>query len=130
MKTILCLLSLCLWGCAATSKIDVEAIKREQESHYSDRTISIHSLPDGALVDLNGDVVGTTPCTLELKRCYESNWPANGYPMQTLRARWFDGMVEFQNFLSNADAPAQVAFMHPNALALSQRQPTLHQTVK
>jgi hypothetical protein len=103
-------------GCATPkSTIDLEASKREYEAKFSDRTIEIHTLPYGAMIDLNGDVVGITPCTLELKRCYQNGWPLNGNPVQILRARFWDGSSQEQHFFTTATPPKKVAFIHPHA---------------
>jgi hypothetical protein len=127
--SILLSLALLLSGCATKSTIDLEASKREYEAKFSDRTVEIHTLPYGAMVDLNGDVVGITPCTLELKRCYQGGWPLNGNPVQIIRARFWDGTAQEQHFFTTATPPQKVAFIHPHAhlypnpkpLALSQR---------
>ena len=132
MKTspLLLTLALLLSGCATPrSTIDLEASKREYEAKFSDRTVEIHTLPYGAMIDLNGDVVGITPCTLELKRCYQNGWPLNGNPVQILRARFWDGTAQEQHFFTTATPPKKVAFIHPHAhlypnpqpLALTQR---------
>lgn len=116
MNYLLIFLCLALCGCASTkSSTDLEAVKREQAALYSDRSVEIHSLPYGAMVDLNGDVVGITPCTLELKRSFKKAWPYNGYYYQTLRARFWDGSVQTQTFPTATDTPQKVAFIHPHA---------------
>jgi hypothetical protein len=118
MKTlfILCALALLLSGCATPrSTIDLEASKRAWEAKHSDRTVEIHTLPYGAMIDLNGDVVGITPCTLELKRCYQGGWPLNGNPVQIIRARFWDGTAQEQHFFTTATPPKKVAFIHPHA---------------
>jgi hypothetical protein len=118
----LTLAALLLTGCATPkSTIDVEASKREWEAKFSDRTVRIHSAPSGAMIDLNGDVVGVTPCVLELKRCYRDSWPANGNYVQILRARWLDGTVQEQHFHTIATPPKQVAYLHPHAQSLMNR---------
>ena len=122
MKKILIILSLAMSACATPkSAIDVAASKRAWEAKFSDRTVTIHSAPSGAMIDLNGDVVGVTPCTLELKRCYQGSWPANGNIIQILRARWLDGTVQDQHFITTATPPKQVAYLHPHAQALMNR---------
>jgi len=118
MKTsfhLLALAALILSGCATRSTIDVEASKREWEAKFTDRAVRIHSAPSGAMIDLNGDVVGVTPCNLELKRCYQGSWPLNGNVVQILRARWLDGTVQEQHFFTTATPPQQVAYLHPHA---------------
>ena len=129
MKTLFILICLTLGGCATKSTIDPEASKREYEAKFSDRTVEIHTLPYGAMIDLNGDIVGITPCTLELKRCYQNGWPLNGNPVQILRARFWDGTSQEQHFFTTTIPPKKVAFIHPHAhlypnpqpLALTQR---------
>jgi len=132
MKTslhLLALAALILSGCATPkSTIDVEASKREWEAKFTDRTVTIHSAPSGAMIDLNGDVVGVTPCVLELKRCYQGSWPLNGNVVQILRARWLDGTVQEQRFFTTATPPQQVAYLHPHAQHyMRQALPTLSQ---
>ena len=121
--------ALFLTGCATPkSTIDPEASKREWEAKFTDRTVTIHSAPSGAMIDLNGDVVGVTPCVLELKRCYRDSWPANGLYVQILRARWLDGTVQEQHFHTIATPPKQVAYLHPHAQHyMRQALPTLSQ---
>jgi len=126
MKTSLHLLALAsalfLTACAGPkSTIDPEASKRAWEAKFTDRTVRIHSAPSGAMIDLNGDVVGVTPCVLELKRCYRDSWPANGLYVQILRARWLDGTVQEQHFHTIATPPKQVAYLHPHAQSLMNR---------
>jgi len=132
MKTapLLLAFALLLSGCATpSSTIDLEASKRAWEAKHSDRTVEIHTLPYGAMIDLNGDVIGITPCTLELKRCYQGGWPLNGNPVQIIRARFWDGTSQEQHFFTTTIPPKKVAFIHPHAhlypnpkpLALSQR---------
>jgi hypothetical protein len=117
MKTFSILLSLALLlsGCATKSTIDPEASKRAYEAQFSDRTVEIHTLPYGAMIDLNGDVVGVSPCTLELKRCHRDHWPVNGNVVQILRARFWDGSSQEQHFFTTTIPPKKVAFIHPHA---------------
>jgi hypothetical protein len=117
MKTFSILLSLALLlsGCATKSTIDPEASKRAHEAQFSDRTVEIHTLPYGAMIDLNGDVVGVSPCTLELKRCHRDHWPVNGNVVQILRARFWDGSSQEQHFFTTTIPPKKVAFIHPHA---------------
>jgi len=109
-----------LGGCASKQMVGVAV--PEPDPNYSNRTLEIHTLPDGAMVDLNGDVAGISPCNLELKNCFQGNWPDNGYKVQILRARWLDGTVQVQRFLTTAKAPSKVAFIHPNASRLLNEQ--------
>jgi len=116
-----CLIALLfLGGCASKQMVGVAV--PELDTNYSNRTIEIHTLPDGAMVDLNGDVAGISPCNLELINCFQGNWPDNGYKVQILRARWLDGTVQTQRFLTSAKAPSKVAFIHPNAKHLLKAQ--------
>jgi hypothetical protein len=109
------LLVLILSGCATRSTLDVAAVKREIEASYTDRVVTIHSAPSGAVIDLNGDVIGTTPFVYDLKRCYRGSWPANGHIFQNLRARWLDGMTLVETFATTTTPPKTVLFMHPHA---------------
>lgn len=125
MKALLLLLALALLlsGCATAEH---EAARKarlnaEWEAKFTDRVVTIHSAPSGAMIDLNGDVVGVTPCTLDLKRCYRGSWPANGLYVQILRARWLDGTVQEQHFFTVATPPKQVAYLHPHAQSLMNR---------
>ncbi len=125
MKALFLLLALALLlsGCAtAEHEADRKArLNAEWEAKFTDRTVTIHSAPSGAMIDLNGDVVGVTPCVLELKRCYRDSWPANGLFVQVLRARWLDGTVQEQHFHTIATPPKQVAYLHPHAQTLMNR---------
>ena len=119
-----------LLGCATAEREAARKAKfnAEWEAKFTDRTVRIHSAPSGAMIDLNGDVVGVTPCTLELKRCYRGSWPANGNYVQILRARWLDGTVQEQHFFTTATPPQQVAYPHPHAQNyMRQALPTLSQ---
>jgi hypothetical protein len=119
----LALAALILSGCATAEREAARKAKfnAEWEAKFSDRTVRIHSAPSGAMIDLNGDVVGVTPCVLELKRCYRDSWPANGNYVQILRARWLDGTVQEQHFHTIATPPQQVAYLHPHAQSLMNR---------
>jgi hypothetical protein len=123
MKVLVPFLALLLTACASTSTLDLEAIKRQRDADYSDLVVEIHSLPSGAMIDLNGDVVGITPCKLELKRSFRGNWPSNGYDLQALRCRWADGHVEQHLFLTNSKAPKQVAFINPHRQYYTPKKP-------
>jgi hypothetical protein len=125
MKTSPLLLTLALFlsGCATKSTIDPEASKRAYEAQFSDRTVEIHTLPYGAMIDLNGDVVGVSPCTLELKRCHRDHWPVNGNVVQILRARFWDGSSQEQHFFTTTIPPKKVAFIHPHAHLYPNPQP-------
>jgi hypothetical protein len=114
------LILLLLFGCASKQMVGVTA--PEPDPNYSHRTIEIYTLPDGAMIDLNGDVAGISPCNLELKDCFKGNWPSNGYKVQVIRARWLDGTVQTQRFLTDSKAPSKVAFIHPNAKHLLKPQ--------
>jgi hypothetical protein len=134
MKTSLHLLALAsaliLSGCATAEREAARKAKfnAEWEAKFTDRAVRIHSAPSGAMIDLNGDVVGVTPCNLELKRCYQGSWPLNGNVVQILRARWLDGTVQEQHFFTTATPPQQVAYLHPHAQNyMRQALPTLSQ---
>jgi hypothetical protein len=129
MKMVFCLLALLLTGCAGPkSTIDVEASKREWEANFTDRMVAIHSAPSGAIVDLNGDVIGTTPFVYDLKSCYRGSWPANGHIFQTLRARWLDGTALVETHPTTSTPPKTVLFMHPNARDYMQAPAALNLT--
>lgn len=127
MKLALLLLALLLAGCATKSTLDIEAIRREQEARYSTRTIQIQTLPPGAIIDRNNDIVGVSPCQLELPRCWDGKWPGAGYYYETLRARWTDGYAQEQTFVSNTTVPKNVVFLHPNPAKILPQAPTLIQ---
>lgn len=112
--------ALLLAGCASKQMVGVGA--PEPDPDYSNRIVEVHTLPDGAMIDLNGDVAGISPCHVELKNCYQGNWPSNGYKVQVLRARWLDGTLQTERFPTSAKAPSKVAFIHPNARHLLKEQ--------
>ena len=126
MKIILCLLSLCLCACETAAERG-KKMRAEAEAawakNYTPATIKIHSAPDGAVIDHNGDVVGITPCELSLPKCYRGGWPLDGNIIQTLRARWIDGTVLTEYYPLQSTPPKTVLFLHPNAVNLMRQAP-------
>jgi hypothetical protein len=116
----LCLLALLASGCAG---IDAEtraaqrkaAFDAEWAKNFTPATISFHSAPSGAVVDWNGDVIGTTPFEYHIPDGWRGGWPANGHTTQILRARWLDGMMQHEFYPINGRIPKKVLFMHPRA---------------
>lgn len=110
-----CLIALLLLaGCATRSNIDIAAIKAQQDADWQDHGIAVQTLPPGAIIDWNNDVVGVSPCLVLLKDAYKGQWPYNGYHIHTLRARWTDGALQEQTFVARSPAPKRVVFLHPN----------------
>ena len=128
---LLCLLALFTSGCATAEREAARKAKFDAEwaANFTDRKVTIHSAPSGAIVDLNGDVIGTTPFVYDLKRCYRGSWPANGHIIQVLRARWLDGMALLEPFPTTSTPPETVLFMHPHATQYMQSAaaPTISQ---
>ena len=111
---LICLLAFFSSGCSMLA--DNQAARdAEWNARFSTVTMSFHSVPSGAVVDWNGDVIGTTPFVYEMQKCYYSGWPLNGNPTQTLRARWLDGTALHEFHPQSGRPPRTVLFMHPHA---------------
>ena len=68
MKTTLLLLCLSLVACATQSTTQTSA----PDPDYYDHHIQVQTLPPGAIIDLNNDVVGISPCEVVVKNSYIS----------------------------------------------------------
>lgn len=126
VKTLLCLLTLSLCACQTAAQRGAQLradAAAAWAANHSTRTISVHSVPSGAVVDLNGSHIGTTPFTHQLDKCYRGGWPLTGHVIQTLRARWLDGTVQHDFHPVGSRPPEKVLFMHPNALAYARQSP-------
>lgn len=81
--------------------------------------IHIHTAPAGAMVDWNGNVLGTAPIVISLTPDFSPyathySWPRNGERTQRFRARWPDGAINTEFFDSNTPPPQQIAIIYPS----------------
>lgn len=128
MKTLLLLLlSLSLPACATPQPSLLDQILDERAANTGDHLISVQTMPPGAIIDFNNDVVGTSPCTILIPQAYKAQWPANGYTIQTINARWIDGSRANQTFYTGTPMPKHVAFLHPIPNQILPQTPTLSQ---
>lgn len=107
--------ALLLASCTALPKPEPE-IKRAQPPPQE---IHIHTAPPGAIVDWNGNVLGTTPIVISLTPNFSPyashySWPSNGARTQRFRARWPDGAFNTEFFDSNTPPPQQIAIISPS----------------
>jgi len=124
----LCLLALVFAGCATRpSQLEQEIAQRkaERKSNTADHLIQVQTMPPGAIIDLNNDVAGTSPCTILVKDSYKSQWPANGLTIQTINARWIDGNLSSQTFWTGSPIPKHIVFLHPNPNQILPQTPSL-----
>lgn len=123
------LLALFTTGCA-TRPTELQKLiaerKAKEQADYGEHRIAVATLPSGALIDWNNDVIGTSPCEIVIPRSYQGHWPRTGYQIETIHARWLDGTLLKQTFVNNSKAPRRVAFLHPNP-ALHHPQPVILQ---
>ncbi len=120
-------LALCT-GCANTKKPSMlEQFISERKANTGDHAIKVQSLPPGAIIDLNNDVVGTSPCFITIKDAYKAQWPGNGLTIQTINARWTDGSHSNQTFWTGSQIPKHIVFLHPNPSKILSEPPTLTQ---
>lgn len=130
MKTILLFLALSLTACATKPSFleqEIAQRKAQREVEYADHHIQVQTMPPGAIIDFNNDVVGTSPCTILIPQAYKAQWPANGYTIQTINARWIDGSRANQTFYTGTPMPKHVAFLHPIPNKILPEPPTLSQ---
>lgn len=117
MKILFPIFALLLAGCATQpnelEKLAAE-LKAKRQTDYAEHRIAVQTLPAGALIDWNNDVIGTSPCEIVIPRSYQGHWPRTGYQIETIHARWIDGTTLKQTFVNNSKAPRRVAFLHPN----------------
>jgi hypothetical protein len=109
----LLLLALFTTGCAATGST---AAPVEDPDYYEHR-ISVQTLPPGAIIDWNNNVVGISPCEIVIPKSFKGHWPNTPSWTETLRARWPDGMWQEQDFDNRRPAPQRVVFLHANPAA-------------
>lgn len=109
MKTALLILCLSLGACATQSTTQTAA----PDPDYYDHHIQIQTLPPGAIIDWNNDVVGVSPCEVVVKNSYKGRWPINGYARQIINARWTDGSRADQIFSTGTPIPKHLVFLHP-----------------
>ena len=109
------LTSLLLTACAVLPRPDPQ-IKRAQPPPQE---IQIQTAPPGAIVDWNGNVLGTTPIVISLTPDFSPyashySWPSNGARTQRFRARWPDGALNTEFLDSNTPPPQQIAIISPS----------------
>lgn len=109
------LFALLLASCAAPEKPE-PVIKRAEPKPVE---IVIHTAPAGAIVDWNGNVLGTAPITISLTPYFSAyashyTWPSNGERTQRFRARWPDGAYNTEFFDSNTPPPQAIAIVSPS----------------
>ena len=124
------LLALLLTACATRPSFleqEIAQRKAEREFNTADHLIEVQTMPPGAIIDFNNDVVGTSPCTILTPQAYKAQWPANGYTIQTINARWIDGSRANQTFYTGTPMPKHVAFLHPIPNKILPQPPTLSQ---
>lgn len=113
MRTSILLLALLLTGCASTRPSLLDQVLDEREANTGDHLIQVQTMPPGAIIDFNNDVVGVSPCTILVKNSYKANWPSNGLTIQTINARWTDGSRANQTFWTGSPIPKHLVFLHP-----------------
>jgi len=117
-----------LLGCASTPQKTKANYEAEWAKNYTPTTVRIHSAPSGAVIDRNGDIVGTTPCDMVMPQCWRGGWPADGQVIQKIRARWLDGTTLYEFYPISSTPPKTMLFLHPNAVNyMRQAPPTLSQ---
>ena len=108
-------LGLLLAGCSVIPKPEPEVKRAEPKP----QEIHIHTAPPGAIVDWNGNVLGTTPIVISLTPYFSPysshySWPSNGARTQRFRARWPDGAINTEFFDSNTPPPQSIAIISPS----------------
>lgn len=90
----------------------------ERPATLPPHTITIRTSPPGGIIDWNGDVLGAAPVQLTFSPDFHQRprWPANGYQVQILRARWPDGSTAAESFLTHTVPPSQVGIVSPHAI--------------
>jgi hypothetical protein len=106
---------LLLAACSAIPRSEPE-VKRAEPPPTE---IHIHTAPAGAVVDWNGNVLGTAPIVISLTPYFSPysshySWPSNGVRTQRFRARWPDGAINTEFFDSNTPPPQTIAIISPS----------------
>lgn len=111
MKPITCLLALLLSGCATAP-----AEPSVRSAELTPQKIKIQTYPAGGLIDLNGNVLGSSPVEIEvMPRNRALWWPDEVNPFQTFRARWPNGATAGEVFFTDGPMPKQVGLTpHPS----------------
>jgi hypothetical protein len=104
-----------LAACSAMPKPEPE-VKRAVPAPTE---IHIHTSPPGAVVDWNGNVLGTAPIVISLVPYFTEyssyyKWPRNGVRTQRFRARWPDGAINTEFFDSDTPPPQVIAIVSPS----------------
>jgi hypothetical protein len=107
--------ALLLAACSAMPKPKPE-VKRAEPPPSE---IHIHTAPAGAVVDWNGNVLGTAPIVISLVPYFTEyssyyKWPRNGVRTQRFRARWPDGAINTELFDSDTPPPQTIAIISPS----------------
>ena len=121
------LLAFSLSACATQQPSLLDQIISERESNTGDPLIQVHTMPPGAIIDFNNDVIGVSPCGILVKDSYKAQWPDNGYTQQTINARWTDGSRANQIFCTGTPLPKHVVFLHPIPNKILPEPPALTQ---
>lgn len=80
------------------------------------RTIKIQSYPAGALIDINGDILGASPVEYTaLPHNAAQWWPQSDLIYQRIRARWPNGVNVTETFLTRSPMPNQVGLLLPQS---------------
>lgn len=109
-------MTLLLGACATRPSFleqEIAERKAERKANSSDHLIQVQTMPPGAIIDYNNDVVGVSPCTILVPQAYKTQWPANGYLVQIVNARWIDGSRSQQTFKAGTPMPKRLVFLHP-----------------
>jgi hypothetical protein len=109
------LVAMLLAACSAMPKPEPE-VKRAVPAPTE---IAIHTAPAGAIVDWNGNVLGTATIVISLTPNFSPyashySWPSNGERTQRFRARWPDGAFNTEFFDSNTPPPQTIAIISPS----------------
>jgi hypothetical protein len=107
-----CLLALLLASCATPEPVEPEV----RTGIVCPRTIKIQSYPAGALIDINGDILGTSPVEYSAHPHNAAQWwPQSDLIYQRFRARWPNGVNVTETFLTRSPMPRQVGLLAPQA---------------
>lgn len=108
MKILAPILALFLGACATPQPVEPTVRTAEMVP----QKIVIQTYPAGGLIDLNGNVLGTSPVEMQvMPRNHAQWWPYEPNPSQTFRARWPNGAVAQETFWTNSPMPKQVGIL-------------------